>query len=268
MAVSDRFRTATGVNGQGGDLGHHASPELLVRHTVNYLLASDVAAIVNGDGPLLDVGSGVGVFSTWLARRLERPLHVADHDPAVLRLTQRAFPSVTVHSDLEFAPSAAVVTAMEVIEHVPYKDQPRFVSDLMSHVEPGGVLICSTPDERRYVGGWSGYEPHVGTLDFSGLESLLRNATNLPVQVWRISGPGFTLGALQRFGEPLANRVWALAQRRAPHLTGRLAGGIGGRRRTQSDSFAPAPADNAFSVTTDAEGLGTGLLAAVFKPTA
>jgi hypothetical protein len=51
-------------------------------------------------------------------------------------------------------------------------------------------------------------------------------------------------------------------------LTGRLAGGIGGRRRTQSDSFAPAPADNAFSVTTDAEGLGTGLLAAVFKPTA
>ena len=266
LAVSDRYRTATGANGQGGDLGHHASPDLLVRHTVNYLLASDVAASVNGDGPLLDVGSGVGVFSTWLARRLERTLHVADHDPAVLRLTQRAFPNVTVHSDLDFAPSAAVVTAMEVIEHVPYRDQPRFVSDLMSHVEPGGVLVCSTPDERRYLGGWSGYEPHIGTLDFNGLKTLLRNVTNLPVQVWRISGPGFTLGRLQRVGEPLANRLWALAQRHAPRWTGWLVGGIGERRRMRSNSFEPAPADNAFSVTTDPDGLGTGLLAAVFRP--
>jgi hypothetical protein len=266
LAVSDRYRTAAGNNGQGGDLGHHANPDLLVRHTVNYLLASDVAAGVNGEGPLLDVGSGVGVFSTWLARRLGRTLHVADHDPAVLQLTQRAFPGVTVHNDLAQAPSAAVVTAMEVVEHLPYRDQPQFVDDLMAHVEPGGVLVCSTPDEHRYLGGWSGYEPHVGTLDFAGLETLLRDTTHLPVQVWRISGPGFTLGPLQRVGEPLANRVWAFAQRRAPGLTGRLAGGIGARRRTQSNSFAPAPADDAFSVTTDADGFGTGLLAAVFRP--
>jgi len=266
LAVSDRYRTTTGNNGQGGDLGHHANPSLLVRHTVNYLLASDIAADVAGDGPVLDVGSGVAVFSTWLARRLGRALHVADHDPAVLRLTQRAFPGVVVHADLAEAPPATVVTAMEVIEHVPYPDQSRFVADLMAHVEPGGVLICSTPDEHRYLGGWSGYGPHVGTLDFAGLERLLRDATDLPVHVWRINGPGFTLGPLQRYGEPLANRVWAFAQRRVPGLTGRLVGGIGTRRRTQSNSFAPAPADDAFSVTTDADGFGTGLLAAVFRP--
>jgi hypothetical protein len=128
------------------------------------------------------------------------------------------------------------------------------------------VLVCSTPDERRYLGGWSGYEPHIGTLDFSGLKTLLRNATNLPVQVWRISGPGFTLGRLQRVGEPLANRLWALAQRQAPRWTGWLVGGIGERRRMRSNSFEPAPADTAFSVTTDPDGLGTGLLAAVFRP--
>jgi SAM-dependent methyltransferase len=257
-----------GANGQGGDLGHHANPDLLVRHTVNYLLASDIAGTVTRKGPLLDVGSGVGVFSTWLARRLGRVLHVADHDPVVLQLTQRAFPDVIVHTDLAQAPTAPVVTAMEVIEHVPYKDQPQFVRNLMAHVEPGGVLVCSTPDERRYLGGWSGYEPHVGTLDFAGLETLLRDATDRPAHVWRISGPGFTLGPLQRVGEPLANRMWAFAQRRAPGLTGRLVGGIGSLRRTQSNSFAPAPADDAFSVTTDAEGLGTGLLAAVYQPAA
>jgi hypothetical protein len=195
-------------------------------------------------------------------------LHVADHDPAVLQLTRRAFPGVTVHTDLAQAPTAPVVTAMEVIEHVPYKDQMQFVRDVMTHVEPGGVFVCSTPDERRYLGGWSGYEPHVGTLDFAGLETLLRDATGLHVHIWRISGPGFTLGPLQRVGEPLANRVWAFAQRRAPGLTGRLAGGLGARRRTQSNSFEPAPADDEFSVTTDVDGLGTGLLAAVYQPAA
>jgi hypothetical protein len=247
-------------------MGHHASPDLLVRHTVNYLLASDIADDVATEGPLLDVGSGVGVFSTWLARRLGRMLHVADHDPAVLRLTQQAFPNVTVHQDLDQAPAAAVVTAMEVIEHVRYADQVSFVRDLMAHVEPGGVLVCSTPDERRYLGGWSGYRPHVGTLDFNSLETLMSGATGLPVQIWRIGGPGFRLGALQRVGEPVANRVWGLVQQYAPGVTGRLAGSLGGRRKTQSNSFAPAPADDAFSVTTDADGLGTGLLAAVFKP--
>jgi SAM-dependent methyltransferase len=266
LAVSDRYRSAAGLNGQGGDAGHHASPDLVVRHTVNYLLAADIAEGVTLDGPLLDVGSGVGVFATWLARRLERPLHLADHDPSVLRLARQAFPDLTAHDDLAHAPDAAVVTAMEVIEHVPYRDQMSFVRDLMAHVQPGGVLVCSTPDESRYLGGWSGYEPHVGTLDFTGLQTLLNHATGLPVQVWRIAGPSFTLGALQRVGEPLANRAWALVQRGAPELTGRLVGAIGSWRRTQSNSFAPAPADAAFSVSADAEGPGTGLIATVQQP--
>jgi SAM-dependent methyltransferase len=268
MAVSDRYRMAAGANGEGGDLGHHASPGLLVRHTVNYLLASDIAAAVDGDGPLLDVGSGTGVFSTWLARRLGRPLHLVDHDPSVLEHARRTFPDVTVHDELAGAPTAAVVTAMEVIEHVPYSEQMGFVRYLISHVEPGGVLVCSTPDEHRYAGGWSGYAPHIGTLDFDGLSTLLRHATGLEVQVWRIDGPTFGLNTLQRIGEPLANRVWGFAQRRAPQLTGRLVGGIGRRRRAQLHAFTPAPADDTFSVTSDPDGPGTGLLAAVYRPTA
>ena len=269
MAVLDRHRSAHAVtNAQGGDMGHHASPGLLVRHTVNYLLASDIAGSVTDDGPLLDVGSGVGVFSTWLARRLDRPLHLADHDAALLTLARQAFPDVTVHHDLADAPSAAVVTAMEVIEHLAYEDQEQFVRDMVSRVQPGGVLVCSTPDEGQYLGGWSGYAPHIGTLDFTGLQRLLHNATGLQPHVWRISGPGFALRPMQRWGEPLANRVWTLAQRQAPRLTGRLTVGFGDLRRTQSHSFGRAPADEAFSVTTNVDGLGTGLLAAVFKPTA
>lgn len=265
QALLDRHRSAVGVNAQGGDLGHHASPDLVLRHTVNYLLARALAAGVRNDGALLDVGSGVGVFSFWLARQLRRPLHLADHDPAVLRLAQRAFADVVVHDDLDWAPNAAVVTAMEVIEHIAYAEQTAFVQRLMAHVEPGGVLICSTPDEHRYLGGWSGYRPHVGTLDFNGLGTLLGNATGLPVQVWRIDGPGFRLGRIQRFGEPLGNRVWGVAQARVPAVTGRLAGGIG-RRRRATDVFRRAPADSAYAVSASPDGAGTGLLAAVFAP--
>lgn len=268
MATLDRYRTTPGTNVEGGDPAHHASPDLLVRHTVNYLLAAEVAEEVTTDGPVLDVGSGVGVFSVWLARRLERPVHLVDHDEQVLQLARRSFGDVTTDTDLADAPHAAVVTAMEVLEHVRYQDQPAFVREMLEHVTPGGVLICSTPDERRYLGGWSGYAPHIGTLDRTSLRTLLHNASGLPVHVWRIDGPGFRLGPVQRIGEPILNRVWGVAQARMPGLVDRIAGALGRRRRGNSDAFDPAPPDHAFLVrpADTSDGPGTGLLAAVHVP--
>lgn len=267
MAAVDHYRTSAGTNAQGGDLGHHASQGLLVRHTVNYLLAAEVAGRVNVDGPLLDVGSGVGVFAAWLARRLGRPLHIADHDPRVLRIAQHAFSNLTAHGDVEDAPPAAVVTAMEVLEHIPYGEQADFVTAVVDRVQPGGVLVCSTPDERRYIGGWSGYAPHVGTLDPDSLRTLLHSASGgLPVHVWRINGPGFELRTLRRIGEPIANRLWAAIQSHTPSLGHRVAGGLGRRRRERSTIFDPGPPDDSFVLTDgDGDGTGTGLLAAVFK---
>ena len=268
MATLDRYRTTPGTNAQGGDPAHHASPDLLVRHTVNYLLAAEIADEVRIDGPVIDVGSGVGVFSVWLARRLGRPLHLVDHDEHVLRLARRSFGDVATHTDLAEAPTAAVVTAMEVLEHIRYCDQPAFVRSMLDRVAPGGALVCSTPDERRYVGGWSGYAPHVGTLDPASLRTLLHNASGAPVDLWRIDGPGFRLGPVQRIGEPIVNRVWGAAQARVPGLADRIAGGIGRRRRGSGEAFGPGPRDDAFTVTpADAsDGPGTGLLAVVHVP--
>jgi len=270
MATLDRYRTTRGTNAQGGDPAHHASPDLLVRHTVNYLLAADIADEVHIDGPVIDIGSGVGVFSVWLARRLERPLHLVDHDEQVLQLAHRSFGDVTTHTDLSEAPTAAVVTVMEVLEHIRYCDQPAFVRAIFDRVAPGGVLVCSTPDERRYVGGWSGYAPHVGTLDPASLRTLLHNACGLPVDVWRIDGPGFRLGRVQRVGEPIVNRVWGAAQARVPGLADRITGALGRRRRGSGDAFGPGPRDDAFTVVpADAsDGPGTGLLAVVRVPPA
>jgi SAM-dependent methyltransferase len=268
LATVDRFRTTHGTNLEGGDPGHHASPDLLVRHTVNYLLAADVADPIAIDGPLLDVGSGVGAFSMWLARRLDRELHLVDHDPEVLRLARRSFAGVEVHPDASGAPQGAVVTAMEVLEHLRYRDQYRFAAELYDRVAPGGVLLCSTPDERRYLGGWSGYAPHIGVLDASSLRTLLERATGRPAQVWRIAGPGFDLGRVQRVAEPVANRAWTLAQSWAPRLTDRLAGAVGSRRRGRAVGLHPTPPSGAFTVTPadDPANPGTGLIGAVHRP--
>ncbi|HSJ46657.1 MAG TPA: class I SAM-dependent methyltransferase [Euzebyales bacterium] len=268
MATLDHYRTTQGTNAQGGDPAHHASPDLLIRHTVNYLLAAEVAEEVTTDGPVLDIGSGVGVFSVWLARRLGRALHLVDHDEDVLQLARRSFGDVMTHTDVADAPRAAVVTAMEVLEHVRYQDQDAFVRAMLERVVAGGVLVCSTPDERQYVGGWSGYAPHVGTLDPTSLRTLLHNACGLPVDVWRIDGPGFRLGLVQRVGEPIVNRVWGLVQARMPGLVNRVAGALGRRRRRGGDAFEPGPPDDAFTVTPAeaSTGPGTGLLAVVHVP--
>lgn len=271
LAAVDRHRGTAAVNAEGGDAGHHASAALLVRHTVNYLLAAEIADTVGHAGPLLDVGSGVGAFSSWLADRTGRPLHLADHDADVRALARRAFPDAVVHADVSAAPPAAVVSAMEVIEHLPYRAQVSFVRALWDRVMPGGTLVCSTPDERGYLGGWSGYAPHIGTLDAGGVRSLLQIATGHPAQVWRVDGPGFRLGPGQRVVEPLANHVWTVAQRRAPRLTTRLVDAVGSRRR-RSGHGPRAPADTAFTVAESTHGdevraVGTGLVAAVHRPT-
>lgn len=264
LAELGRHRRDASVNAQGGDAGQHASGTLLVRHTVNHVVAAQVMSGIDRPGPLLDVGSGVGAFSWWLARHLGRPLHLVDHDAGVRDLAARAFPEATVHADLASAPSAPVVTAMEVIEHVDPGEQHDFVRGLVERVTPGGVLVCSTPDESGYLGGWSGYAPHIGTLDFGGFWQLLTTSTGLPATVWRIDGPGFVLSPSARVLQPLANRLWTAAQRfsstgaeRATALLGRL-----GRRRPPP----AAPRADAYRLTRDPTGQGTGLIGVVHRP--
>lgn len=267
FATFERQETVRGrqhLNREGGDIGHHRSFSLVVRHTVNYALAGAVAAQVAIEGPLVDVGAGAGAFSAWLSQRLGRRLVVVEPDPGPRLLAERALPGVVAVASVAEAPPAPVVTAMEVVEHVPRPQQRRLVGGLASAVLPGGVMVLSTPDETRYLGGWSGYAPHVAPLSAEQLEELVREATGWETRVWRISGPGFQLGAVGRVALPLVNRVWWGATRRLPRATAaltRMSGSIGARR-----SHPDPPPDHAFRVTAPEEGDGTGLLAAAWRP--
>jgi SAM-dependent methyltransferase len=261
----DDVREREHRNFDGGDAGHQWDAGLVRRHAVNYAVAAAAAKDVTLPGPLLDVGAGAGAFSVWAAAALQRELVLVDRDAGHRELAGRAFAHTQVHADVRDVPPAPVVLSMEVIEHVPSTEQLPFVRSLADAVQPGGLLAMSTPDESRYWGGWSGYAPHVATLDATRLSVLLhRVLVGWDVQVLRVSGPGFTTSALGRVGVPLANRTWNALDAAVPHLTHELSYRVSrlGRRRP-----APEPPDpSRFVVQPAVHGDGTGLVAVARRP--
>lgn len=268
LAAQDRLREVrerTHRNFDGGDAGHQWDQGLVVRHAVNYAVAADRAAAVVDDGVVIDVGAGAGGFSVWAAGALGRSLVIVDQDAGHRELASRAFPDVTVHASMADVDAAPVVLCMEVVEHVDRSSQAGFVAELGTLVRPGGMLVMSTPDESGYLGGWSGYAPHVATLDAAALDELLRAV--LPgwqVDVARVDGPGFELSALGRVGVPAANRVWSAVDSRLPRLTHELAYRI--HRLGNHRAAPPAPDPSLFRVGPAEQGDGTGLVARAVRP--
>lgn len=258
-------RERTHRNFDGGDAGHQWDHSLVVRHAVNYAVAVHLLDAVSAPGVLVDVGAGAGGFAVWAATALGRDLVVVDQDAGHRELAGRAFPHISVCASMgEVAPSPAVV-CMEVVEHVPRGEQARFVRDLGALVTPGGGLVVSTPDESGYWRGWSGYPPHIATLDGDALGRLLLGS--LPgwdVAVMRIGGPGFGMSPLARYGVPAANRAWGVLESRTPRLTHELAYRLNQLSQRRSDP--PPPQPGSFTVTSPAAGPGTGLVAWARRP--
>lgn len=249
------------LNVEGGDVGGFGSALLVARHVANYQAAADaVAGLGAPDGPLLDVGCGVGALSAWAADRLERDLVLCDQDAEVVRFGGATF-DVPAVVDLADADPAPVVLAMEVLEHVPPTAQPTFLDALWSRVAPGGLLVVSTPDETDYPGGWSGYAPHVGCVSPRQLHGLLSDATGTTPDVWRLDGGPYTMPIARRVLERVANAAWTGVQARAPRLARSLA--ARGGREEPLDLADVAPAATPYRLVSPRHGTGTGLLATV-----
>jgi 2-polyprenyl-3-methyl-5-hydroxy-6-metoxy-1,4-benzoquinol methylase len=258
-------RERTHRNFDGGDAGHQWDHSLVVRHAVNYAVAVRLLDDVTDPGALVDVGAGAGGFAVWAADALERDLVVVDQDAGHRDLARRAFPHVSVHAAMDEIGPAPAVVCMEVVEHVPRHEQARFAADLGALVTPGGVLVMSTPDESGYWRGWSGYPPHIATLDGDELGSLLTRA--LPgwtVEVLRIGGPGFGLSRVARFGVPVANRAWGVLESRAPGLTSELAYRANQLGKRRNDPHPPQP--ERFTLAAAEATSGTGLVAWARRP--
>lgn len=251
------------VNSQGADVASAGNHRSLVRHTANYLAAARLAGEAPHGARVIDVGGGVGAYTVWLSRRLGARGTLIDSDAEVLRVAGAAFPEIDTALGMDQAPaeSAWLVTAMEVIEHVPPEAQMGFVRGMAELVAPGGAMVLSTPDESRYVGGWSGYGPHVGVLTADGLGRLLAEATGRTPEVWRLEGDSFAVNGAERVLLPVANRVVGTLRRMAPGVLDMLGHGftrvgalLPGRTGGVEETARAVPAS---------QGQGSGLLAVV-----
>ncbi|MFT4744332.1 MAG: SAM-dependent methyltransferase [Nitriliruptoraceae bacterium] len=260
-----------GLNAEGGDPLLHGDPRLLARHLGHYLAAAELAQAVGYSSVsqpsqpsqpiMLDVGCGTGLFSGWLRARLGGQLHLADHDQAVLDAARAATGAAAGTTAVADAAPAQLVTAMEVLEHLPPSEQPAFCAALLAARAPGGTLILSTPDESLYPGGWSGYAPHVGCVTAATLRGLLEAAGAREISIWRIVGGPYDTSARRRMAEACGNRAWRITQRVAPSFAATLERRAGDRR-----GAAPTLDTRVFGdvrVMPATEGAGGSLLAVV-----
>jgi len=257
------------VNRAGAD-AYCGDSRLLTARVASYGLASELVGQA-GPAPIgtryVDVGAGVGAFSAWVARRLGLPATLVDTDADVRSTAARAWPDIDVQADTTAVPDGAgwLVTAMEVLEHVAYEDQPEFVRELVRLVAPGGLLVLSTPDESSYRGGWSGYGPHIGVVDAVRLRELLEEASGHPAQVWRLEGPPFDVGPLRAVVLPIANRLHTWSRAVAPGLLDRLSDGVL-RTRSGVDRRRERPETEVRIEVVDARhGRGSGLVGVVHR---
>jgi 2-polyprenyl-6-hydroxyphenyl methylase/3-demethylubiquinone-9 3-methyltransferase len=188
-------------------------------HQMNPARIGWIDSLAGGHGRLLDVGCGAGLASEALARRGYNVTGIDAGAEAIeaakahaegqgLTLTYRNCLAEDLAAEgLRFP----VITALEIIEHVP--DPAAFVRVVAGLLDPGGLLVMSTVNRTRR--SWLTAK--------IGAEYVLRM---LPVGThdWKAFLPPSELGGMMR-----------AAGLRVTHTTGLLPEPLTGRWRTGRD---------------------------------
>ncbi len=151
---------------------------------------------------LLDVGCGDGRLIHLVKRFVPS---VAGVDPSARAIAfARAFNPeaelVAGHVD-QITGQYDVVTAVEVLEHLPDAEVPAFVAHLFRCTRPDGAVVVSVPTVHRPV-----RKKHYRHYDLPLLERTLRPHGAIEKHWW-LFRPGW---AVRLVGAALSNRLWIL----------------------------------------------------------
>src|SRR5262245_44901979 len=146
MSKEDRYYYHLFVkNKKWNSKGPNADEKLRWEVIEGYIRSLDQPA---GGLRILDIGCGRG----WMTNLLGGFGKAEGLEPvgAVVKYARRLFPSITFHHSTvgDFAGSAGkfdLITASEVIEHIPDSGKAGFISSLRTLLTPGGHVIISTP---------------------------------------------------------------------------------------------------------------------------
>lgn len=157
----------------------HDDPKRLVFVLARYKF---VAKMLSGMSPVLEIGCA-DAFGTRIVLQEVKQLTAIDFDPVLVkdvlsRMDRHWKFDCRVHDILRgsIEGSFAAAYALDVIEHIPQKDEKLFLSNICRSLNETGVLLIGTPSIQSQVYASPGSkEGHVNCKDAQGLKDLLLN---------------------------------------------------------------------------------------------
>ncbi len=103
---------------------------------------------------LLDLGCAAGHDTAWFSRKAQATYGLDCSESAIAE-ARRNYPGITfIHGSSTSLPFQDnffdAVTFIEVLEHLPYRDEKPTIREIHRVLKPGGVLILSTPHKGLF----------------------------------------------------------------------------------------------------------------------